>query len=157
MHGKLKLASSPTCPCGQEDQTTEHVLQRCPLHKATRDVWPVSTSPATKLYGCKQELEKTASFTSRAALIVWPANAKQKKKKKKIQLLVYLCRNQSFFFFCVPGHARSSVRLSKAKSAVCRSVPTGPQSFLWASTRLGHVWRLKASKAGQNCRMWLGV
>ena len=27
MHGKLKLASSPTCPCGQEDQTTEHILQ----------------------------------------------------------------------------------------------------------------------------------
>ena len=26
MNGKLKLASSPTCPCGQEDQTTEHVL-----------------------------------------------------------------------------------------------------------------------------------
>ena len=29
MHGKLKLASLPTCPCGQEDQATEHVLQRC--------------------------------------------------------------------------------------------------------------------------------
>ena len=55
MHRKLKLAPSPTCPCGQEDQTTEHVLQRCPLHKATReDVWPVSTSLTTKLYGCKQ-------------------------------------------------------------------------------------------------------
>ena len=27
MHGKLNLAPSPTCPCGQEDQTTEHVLQ----------------------------------------------------------------------------------------------------------------------------------
>ena len=41
MHSKLKLASSPTCPCGQEDQITEHVLQRCPLHKATReDEWP---------------------------------------------------------------------------------------------------------------------
>ena len=49
-----------------------------------------------------------------------------------------------FFFFCVPGHARFSV--SKAKSAVCRSVSTGPQSFLWASTGLGHVWRLKSSK-----------
>ena len=60
IHGKLKLTSSPTCPCGQEDQTTEHVLQRCLLHKATReDVWPVSTSRTTKLYGCKQELEKT--------------------------------------------------------------------------------------------------
>ena len=70
MHRKLKLAPSPTCPCGQEEQTTEHVLQRCPLHKATKeDVWPVSTSLTTKPYGCKQELEKT-SFISRAALIV---------------------------------------------------------------------------------------
>ena len=68
---KLKLAPSPTCPCGQEEQTTEHVLQRCPLHKATReDVWPVSTSLTTKLYGRKQELEKTTSFISRATLIV---------------------------------------------------------------------------------------
>ena len=71
MHGKLKLASSPSCPCGQEDQTTEHALQRCPLHKATReDVWPVSTPLTTKIYGCKQELEKTASFVSRAVLIM---------------------------------------------------------------------------------------
>ena len=71
MHGKLKLASSPTCPCGQEDQITEHVLQRCPLHKATRkDVWPVSTSLTTKLYGCKQELEKTTTFISRADRLV---------------------------------------------------------------------------------------
>ena len=65
MHWKLQLASSLTCPCGQEDQTTEHVLQRCPLHKATRDdVWPVRTPLTTKLYGCKQELDKTASFIS---------------------------------------------------------------------------------------------
>ena len=50
MHRKLKLAPSPTCPCGQDEQTTEHVLQRCPIHKATReDVWPVSTSLTTKL------------------------------------------------------------------------------------------------------------
>ena len=71
MHGKLKLSPSPTCPCGQEEQTTEHVLQRCPLLKATReDVWPVSTPLMTKLYSCKLELEKTTSFISRAALIM---------------------------------------------------------------------------------------
>ena len=71
MHRKLKLAPSPTCPCGREEQTTEHVLQRCPLYEATReDVWPVCTSLTTKHYGCKQELEKTTSFISRAALIV---------------------------------------------------------------------------------------
>ena len=50
MHRKLKLAPSPTCPCGREEQTVEHVLQRCPLYEATReDVWPVSTSLTTKL------------------------------------------------------------------------------------------------------------
>ena len=71
MHRKLKLAPSPTCPCGQEDQTTEHVLQRCPLHKATREnVWPVSSPLMTKLYGCKQELEQATPIISRAALIV---------------------------------------------------------------------------------------
>ena len=83
MYRKRKLASSPTCLCGQDDHTTEHVLQRWPLHKATReDTWPVSTSLTTKLYGCEQELEKT-TFTSRAALAVQPANVKKKKKKKE--------------------------------------------------------------------------
>ena len=47
--------------------------------------------------------------------------------------------------------------MSKAKSAVCRSVSTSPQSFLWAFTGLGHVWHLKVLKVGQDCRMWLGV
>ena len=32
-HGKLKLAYSPVCLCGQEDQTTEHVLQNVPFTK----------------------------------------------------------------------------------------------------------------------------
>ena len=89
-HGKLKQASSPTCPCGQEDQTTEHVLQRCPLHKVTReDVWPVSTPLTTKLYGCKQEIEET-SFISRASLIVQPANAKKEEKKKPTDVNILL-------------------------------------------------------------------
>ena len=49
-----------------------------PLHKVTReDMWPVSTPQTTKLYGFKQELEKTL-FISREALIVKPANAKKK-------------------------------------------------------------------------------
>ena len=70
IHRKLKLASSPTRLWGQEDQTTEHVLQRYPLHKVTwEDVWPFSTLLTTKLYGCKQELNKTL-FISWAALIV---------------------------------------------------------------------------------------
>ena len=61
----------PHQPAPVVKKTKPYVLQRCPLHKATReDVWPVSTPLTTKLYGCKQELEKTTSFISRAALIV---------------------------------------------------------------------------------------
>ena len=52
-------------------KTTEHVLQRCLLHKVTReDVWPARTFLAIKLYGCKQELQKTTSFISWAAPVV---------------------------------------------------------------------------------------
>ena len=87
MHDKLKLASSPTCTCDQADQTTEHVLQRCPLHKATReDVWPVSTPLTTKLYGCKQELEKTTSFISRAAF--WSCSRRMPRRRAPTSLVL---------------------------------------------------------------------
>ena len=29
MHRKMNLVPSPLCTCGTEDQTTEHILQRC--------------------------------------------------------------------------------------------------------------------------------
>ena len=41
-----------------------------PMHVKLTLTVPVRTSLTTKLCGCKQELEKTASFISRAALIV---------------------------------------------------------------------------------------
>jgi hypothetical protein len=31
MYRKLKLAPSPDCPCGQDEQLAEHVLQDCTL------------------------------------------------------------------------------------------------------------------------------
>ena len=78
MHRKLKLASSQTCLCDQKDQTTEHGLHRCPVHDVTRkDVWPARTPLTTRLYCCKQELEKTTSFIYRGTLIVQPAKAKK--------------------------------------------------------------------------------
>ena len=33
MYRKLKIVLSPTCPCGEEDQTTDHVLQICNSHQ----------------------------------------------------------------------------------------------------------------------------
>ena len=43
MFRKMKLAPPPTCNCGLEDQTAEHILQRCPLLQTARtNVWPTA-------------------------------------------------------------------------------------------------------------------
>ena len=55
---KMKLAPSPTCSCGLEDQTAEHLL----LQTGRTNVWPTAVQLHTKLYGSKKELEKTATF-----------------------------------------------------------------------------------------------
>ena len=71
MFKKIKLAPSPTCNCGLKDQTAEHLLQRCPLLQTARtDVWPTAVQLHTKLYGSKEELEKTATFILQTALSV---------------------------------------------------------------------------------------
>ena len=71
MSRKLKLALTSTCPCGTEDQTTEHVLQTCPLHREVRQqVWPTATSLRTKLYGNRQDLMDTTTFIQRCGLTV---------------------------------------------------------------------------------------
>ena len=48
MFRKMKLAPSPTCNCGLEDQTAEHILQSCPLlQTASTNVWPKAVYAAT--------------------------------------------------------------------------------------------------------------
>ena len=36
MHRKMNLVPSPLCTCGTEDQTTEHILKRCPAYQHLR-------------------------------------------------------------------------------------------------------------------------
>ena len=71
MFRKIKLVPSPTCNCGLEDQTAEHILQICPLLQTARqNVWPTAVQLHTKLYGSKEELEKTATVTLQTGLSV---------------------------------------------------------------------------------------
>jgi len=71
MFKKMKLAPSPICDCGLEDQTAEHILQRCPLLQTARtSVWPTAGQLHTKLCGSKGELEKTATFILQTGLSV---------------------------------------------------------------------------------------
>ena len=47
MFKKMKLAPSPICSYGLEDQTAEHTLQRCPLLQTARTKYVASGSPVT--------------------------------------------------------------------------------------------------------------
>ena len=71
MFRKLKLVPSPTWPCGEEDQKTEHVLQRCKRHSQERNtIWPSETPIHQKLYGDMADLRRTTQFISATRLTV---------------------------------------------------------------------------------------
>jgi ribonuclease HI len=71
MHQKLHLVPSPMCSCGDAEQTTEHILQDCRNLQSLRDeTWPEPKSIHEKLYGPVEELKRTTTFITRAALQV---------------------------------------------------------------------------------------
>ena len=69
MHRRMNLVPSPLCTCGTEDQTTEHILQRClAYHHLRQQIWSDGTSLHKKLYGKNEELERTVGFIQQAGL-----------------------------------------------------------------------------------------
>ena len=71
MYKKYRLVPSPTCPCGEEDQTAEHILQRCKRHNQERKAtWPSDTSVHQKLQGNIEDLRRTTQFITLAGLVV---------------------------------------------------------------------------------------
>jgi len=56
---------------GEEDQTTEHVLQICNRHQPERIAqWPSATPLHQKLYGSLEDLKKTTNFITAVGLVV---------------------------------------------------------------------------------------
>lgn len=71
MYKKYRLVQSPKCPCGEEDQTAEHVLQRCKRHDQERTAtWPQETTLQQKLYGDVEDLRRTTSFIVDTGVVV---------------------------------------------------------------------------------------
>ena len=63
LYSKLRIGHTEQCPCGTGSQTTEHLLQSCPIYKPHRKgIWPDHTPVAHKLYGSLGDLQCTASF-----------------------------------------------------------------------------------------------
>ena len=71
MHRNINLIPLPLCTCGTEDQTTEHILQRCsPYQHIRHQIWSDGTSLHQKLYGKKEVLERTVGLIQQAGLSV---------------------------------------------------------------------------------------
>ena len=71
MHRKMNIVPSSLCTCRTEDQTTQHILQRCPAYQHLRQqIWSDGTSLHQKLYGKKEVLERTVGFIQQAGLSV---------------------------------------------------------------------------------------
>ena len=63
MNKRFRIAPSPRCPCGEADQTAEHVLQECGDLRAQRmRLWPRLPSFRDQLYGPVEMLRTTAQF-----------------------------------------------------------------------------------------------
>jgi len=71
MYRKYKLVPSPLCPCGEEEQNTEHILQRCKRHDQERKAtWPSEIPLSRKLFGDRGDLMRTTQFISATGVIV---------------------------------------------------------------------------------------
>ena len=63
MYTKLKIGRTPLCACETAPQTSQHILQACPLLDSEREkCWPTQTSIERKLYGKLDELRRTVGF-----------------------------------------------------------------------------------------------
>ena len=66
---RFKLLESPTCPCGKEEQTTDHLICRCILLKQPRETLKRETSkqgtwPTTKQDLINKHLKQFMKFTN---------------------------------------------------------------------------------------------
>ena len=79
MYKKMKLVASSMCICNIEDQTTEHILQRCPNHtnNIRNQLWPDNTTLQQKRYGTLEELRRTVSFIQQSGFQCNLANKKK--------------------------------------------------------------------------------
>ena len=67
---EIEAGALSNLPVVKKTKPRSIILQGCPLQQAARqDVGPTDTSLTTKLYSCRQELEKTTTYITRTELI----------------------------------------------------------------------------------------
>jgi ribonuclease HI len=71
LYQKLRIGQTEQCSCGTDSQTTEHVLQFCPLFEVLRKkTWPDNIPVTRKLFGDLRDLRRTAAFILETGLSI---------------------------------------------------------------------------------------
>ena len=71
LYSKLRINHTEQCPCGTGSQTTEHLLQSCPIYEPLRKgIWPDDTPVARKLYGSLGDLRCTVTFIEKTGVSI---------------------------------------------------------------------------------------
>ena len=72
LYSKLHIGHTEQCPFSTGSQTTEHLLQSCPIYEPLRKgIWPDHTPVARKLYGSPRCLRCTATFIEEIGVYIW--------------------------------------------------------------------------------------
>ena len=71
LFNKLKIGDTDKCSCNSALETTEHILQSCPLLRDLRTkTWPEPRDLSQKLYGNLGDLQRTATFMKETGLSI---------------------------------------------------------------------------------------
>ena len=72
LYSKPLIGHTEQYPCSTGRQTTEYLLQPCPLHELLRTgIWPGHTPVSHKLYGSPEDLWHTATFIKEVGVSIW--------------------------------------------------------------------------------------
>ena len=85
LYSKLCNGHTKQCPCRTGSQTTEHLLQSCPIYEPLRKgIWPDHIPVALKLYVSLGDLRCTTIFIEETGIFIWRTRRRRWKVCKQM-------------------------------------------------------------------------
>ena len=94
LYSKFRFGHSEQCPCITSSQTTEHLLQSCPIYELL-GIRPDQTPLACKLYGSPEDLRHTVTFIDETGV-----SSVEREEDLQVLLLLFVCLLLLLLFFC---------------------------------------------------------
>ena len=88
LYWRLRTGHTEQCPCGTGSQTTERLLQFCPLRESLREgIWPARIPVTGKLYDSLEDLRHTATFIGETGVSIERAEEEEEEEEMTVWML----------------------------------------------------------------------